>query len=50
MLVKNWMNNDFVTIKYGDSMQEAIRLLQEYQVELLPVMDKKKTHGRYYRS
>ena len=45
MLVKNWMNNDFVTIKYGDSMQEAIRLLQEYQVELLPVMDKKKLVG-----
>ncbi len=45
MLVKNWMNKDFVTIKYDESMQEAIRLLKEYKVELLPVMDKKKLVG-----
>jgi acetoin utilization protein AcuB len=45
MLVKNWMNSDFVTIKIDDSMQEAIRLLKEYQIELLPVMDKKKLVG-----
>jgi acetoin utilization protein AcuB len=45
MLVKNWMNKDFVTIKYDDSMQEAIRLLKEYQIELLPVMDKKRLVG-----
>jgi len=45
MLVKNWMNSDFVTINIDDSMQEAIRLLKEYQVELLPVMDKKRLVG-----
>jgi acetoin utilization protein AcuB len=45
MLVKNWMNTDFVTIREDDSMQEAIRLLKEYPVELLPVMDKRKLVG-----
>jgi len=45
MLVKNWMNSDFVTVREDDSMQEAIRLLKEYPVELLPVMNKKKLVG-----
>ncbi|MBU2647836.1 CBS and ACT domain-containing protein [bacterium] len=45
MLVKNWMNKDFVTIKSDNSMQEAIRLLKEYHVELLPVVDNKKLVG-----
>lgn len=45
MLVKNWMNIDFVTVREEDSMQEAIRLLKENPVELLPVMNKKKLVG-----
>lgn len=45
MLVKNWMNSDYVFVKEDDSMQEAIRLLKEYPVELLPVMKKKQLVG-----
>jgi len=45
MLVKNWMNSDFVTVREDDSMQEAIRLLKEHPVELLPVMRKRKLVG-----
>lgn len=45
MLVKNWMNTDFHTVREDDSMQEAIRLLKEKPVELLPVMRKKALVG-----
>lgn len=45
MLVKNWMNSDFVTVEIDDSMQEAIRLLKENPVELLPVMNKRELVG-----
>lgn len=40
MLVKNWMTTDLITIGPDDSMQEAIRLLQEHQINQLPVVDK----------
>ncbi len=39
MLVKNWMTTDLITIGPDDSMQEAIRLLQEHQIQLLPVVE-----------
>ena len=45
MLVKNWMNADFITVRDDDSMQEAIRILKENPVDLLPVMNKKKLVG-----
>lgn len=45
MLVKNWMNADVITVNEDDSMQEAIRLLKENPVELLPVMNRKKLVG-----
>jgi len=40
MLVRDWMNKEVVTIDEQDSMQEAIRLLKEHDIGMLPVMKK----------
>jgi acetoin utilization protein AcuB len=40
MLVKNWMNTNVVTIDIDGSMQDAIRLLKENNIRMLPVMKK----------
>ena len=40
MLVKNWMSNDVVTVDADDSMQNAIYLLQEKNIKMLPVVEK----------
>lgn len=45
MLVKNWMNKNVITINADDSMTEAIRLLKEKDIRLLPVMEKSKLVG-----
>jgi len=45
MLVRNWMNSDVVTISIEDSMQNAIKLLKENDVGLLPVMKKRELVG-----
>ncbi|MGB6010699.1 MAG: CBS domain-containing protein, partial [Desulfobacterales bacterium] len=39
MLVKNWMSKDVVTVEADDSMQNAIYILQEQNIKMLPVMD-----------
>ncbi len=38
MLVKNWMNKEVITVNVDDSMQDAIFLLKEHGLNLLPVM------------
>ena len=45
MLVKNWMSKDVVTIDADDSMQNAIYILQEKNIKVLPVMEKGKIVG-----
>lgn len=45
MLVKNWMSDSVVTVNAEDSMQDAINLLKEHGVRMLPVMKKGKLVG-----
>jgi len=40
MLVKNWMSKDVVTVESDDSMQNAIYILQEKNIKMLPVVEK----------
>jgi acetoin utilization protein AcuB len=40
MLVKNWMSKDVVTVEADDSMQNAIYMLQEKNIKMLPVVEK----------
>ena len=42
MLVKNWMSKKVVTIDVDDSMSDAIRMMKEHNVKILPVMKKGK--------
>ncbi len=39
MLVKNWMSKEVITVDADDSMQNAIYILQEQNIKILPVMD-----------
>jgi len=39
MLVKNWMSKEIVTVNADDSMQNAIYMLKEQNIKILPVMD-----------
>jgi acetoin utilization protein AcuB len=45
MLVKNWMNRNVVTVDVEDSMQDAMKLLKENKVAMLPVLQRKKLVG-----
>ena len=45
MLVKNWMSKKVVTIDVDDSMSDAIRMMKEHNVKILPVMKKGKLTG-----
>jgi acetoin utilization protein AcuB len=45
MLVKNWMSKKVITIDANDSMQEAIKLLKEHKIRMLPVIKKGKLVG-----
>lgn len=45
MLVKNWMSKRVITIDANDSMQDAIKLLKEYKIRMLPVTKKDKLVG-----
>ena len=45
MLVKNWMSKKVITIDIDASMQEAIELLEENNILMLPVMEKSKLVG-----
>jgi len=39
MLVKNWMSKKVITVNADDTMQNAIYILQEQNIKILPVMD-----------
>ena len=45
MLVKNWMSKNVVTIDANDAMQDAMRVLKEHGIRMLPVMKKGKLVG-----
>jgi acetoin utilization protein AcuB len=45
MLVKNWMSKKVITVDVNDSMQEAMKLLKENDIRMLPVMKKDKLVG-----
>jgi acetoin utilization protein AcuB len=45
MLVKNWMSKKVVTIDENDSMQDAINLIKQHKINMLPVMKKGKLIG-----
>jgi acetoin utilization protein AcuB len=45
MLVKNWMSKNVVSIDVNDSMQDAMRLLKEHGIRMLPVMSKGRIVG-----
>lgn len=45
MLVKNWMSKNVVSIDVNDSMQDAMRLLKEHDIRMLPVMKKGRLVG-----
>ncbi|NLI83679.1 MAG: CBS domain-containing protein [Deltaproteobacteria bacterium] len=38
MLVKNWMSTNVVTVSPEDSMQDAMYLMREHKVRMLPVL------------
>ncbi|MEA3435526.1 MAG: CBS and ACT domain-containing protein [Thermodesulfobacteriota bacterium] len=45
MLVKNWMSKNVIAVDIDDSMSEAIKLLKENEIKMLPVMKKGKLVG-----
>lgn len=45
MLVNNWMSKKVVTIDENDSMQDAINLIKQHKINMLPVMKKGKLVG-----
>ena len=45
MLVKTWMSKEVITVDSDASMQEAIELLKENNILMLPVMKKSKLVG-----
>jgi len=45
MLVKNWMSKRVITIDEKDSMQDAINLIKQHKINMLPVMKKEKLVG-----
>jgi len=45
MLVKNWMSKKIITVDVNDSMQDAMKLLKEHEIRMLPVMKKVSSWG-----
>ncbi len=45
MLVKNWMSKPAITINADASMNDAIKLLKNHNIKMLPVMEKGKLVG-----
>jgi len=45
MLVANWMSKNIITVDEQDSMQDAMKLLKENDIRMLPVMKKGKLVG-----
>ena len=39
MLVKNWMSKTVITVDVNDSMHDAMKLLKENNIRMLPVME-----------
>ncbi|MBW2642792.1 MAG: CBS domain-containing protein [Deltaproteobacteria bacterium] len=45
MLVRNWMSKSVITINQDDYISKAIRLMEENNIRMLPVMEKEKMVG-----
>ncbi len=45
MLVTNWMSENVITVDENDSMHDAMKLLKEHDIRMLPVMKKGKLIG-----
>ena len=45
MLVRNWMSKNVVTVDVDDSMHDAMKLLKQHDIRMLPVMKKGKLVG-----
>ncbi len=45
MLVKKWMSKIVITIDVNDSLQDAMELLKEHNIRMLPVLKKDKLVG-----
>jgi len=45
MLVANWMSNNIITVDENDSMYDAMKLLKEHDIHMLPVLNKGKLAG-----
>lgn len=45
MLIRYWMSKPAITVERTESMQQAVNLMQERQIKLLPVTDKGRLCG-----
>ncbi len=45
MLVRNWMSKNVITVDADESMQDAMKLIKENEIRMLPVMHKGKLVG-----
>src|SRR6056300_927104 len=45
MLVANWMSKNIIIVDENDSMHDAIKLLKEHDIRMLPVIKKGKLVG-----
>jgi acetoin utilization protein AcuB len=45
MLVKDWMTRNVITIDADDSMQDALRIIKENEIRMLPVLKNGKLAG-----
>ncbi len=45
MLVKDWMSKNVISVDVNDSLQDAMKLLKQYNISMLPVMKKGKLVG-----
>ncbi len=45
MLVKDWMSTNVITVNASDTMQQAISLMTDNKISMLPVMDEGKLVG-----
>jgi acetoin utilization protein AcuB len=45
MLVKDWMTQNVITVNSDNNMQDAIKLMLEHRISVLPVLEKAKLVG-----
>lgn len=45
MLVSNWMSKNVITVDVEDSMQDAVKLMKQHDIRMLPVLKKEKLVG-----